>query len=97
MLDEACLKRSIALLEKSIKEKDSQEILRFCEENDAFIRSIEPSGNAQIDSQIKVFIQLHQQAITLIQHLHDTMKEQLFQSTKTRKGVSQYKGVKHAK
>ncbi|REG84845.1 hypothetical protein [Marinomonas pollencensis] len=97
MLDAAHLKRSIETLQTALEEKDSQAILVFCEHNDDFIRTIEPSGNAQIDAQIKHFIVLHRQAIAFIQSLHDTMQEQLFQSTKTRKGVSQYKGVKYAK
>mgnify|MGYP000047099749 CR=1 FL=1 len=97
MLDEAHLQRSIEILETAIKAQDSQTILVFCEQNDDFIRTIEPSGDAQIDAQIKLFIVLHRQATEFIQSLHETMQEQLFQSTKTRKGVSQYKGVKHAK
>lgn len=97
MLDIACLHALADKLERSVTDKEIEEVLRLCEENDALIRTIELSGDEKNDLYIKRFITLHQQAIDLVQAVHATMQEQLFQSTKTRKGVSQYEGVKHAK
>ncbi len=97
MRDIACLSVLSDKLEKSICDKDIEEVLRLCEDSDAFIRTITLSTHTPNNLVIKRFITLHQQAIELIQDVHTAMQEQLFQSMKTRKGVSQYEGVKHAK
>lgn len=84
-------------LEQGITDHNIEEIQRLCTENNDFIFSLKPSENdIQLNQKIKKFIHIHQSAIQLVRAAHRAMQNQLFQSTKTRKGVSQYKGVKHA-
>ena len=97
MLDIKHLTELSEALESSIKNNDIDTILTLCADNDGFIYSLEPSAeDAAINQAIKDFILVHQAATQLIRDLHQEMQKQLFQSTKTRKGVSHYKGVKHA-
>lgn len=96
MLDLAYLIALTDELEKRVTDRDIDKIVRFCEEQDGFIRSIKPSKEEEASQIIKRFAYVHQQAIELVQDVHLVMQDQLFKSTKTRKGVTQYKGVKHA-
>ncbi len=97
MLDIKHLTELSAALQISTQNKDIDEILRLCAENDGFIYSLKPSSkDPETNQAIKEFILVHQSATQLIRDLHQEMQKQLFQSTKTRKGVSHYKGVKHA-
>lgn len=97
MLDVSRLTQLSEALEKSIADKDVEQIQLLCEENDAFIRSIEPTDDATKNDLIKDFIKQHRAATQFIQDVHFEMQKQLYQTNKSRKGVSQYKGVKHAK
>jgi len=85
-------------LEQSLLDKDVEEIQRLCEENDGFIHTIQPiKDDQEATKKIKDFILIHQAANQFIKDVHAEMQKQLFLSTKTRKGVSQYKGIKNAK
>ncbi|SBS28107.1 hypothetical protein MSP8886_01058 [Marinomonas spartinae] len=97
MLDTAYLVELTDELEASVQGQDVDSILQFCEQHDAFIRSIQPSNDAGVNQAIKEFAQVHQRALELVENLHTVMQNELFKSTKTRQGVIQYKGVKHAK
>jgi len=97
MLDKAYLVELTDELEASVQRQDVDSILQFCEKHDAFIRSIQPSNDAGVNQTIKGFAQAHQRALELIENLHTAMQNELFKTTKTRQGVIQYKGVKHAK
>ncbi|GAB3477222.1 hypothetical protein [Marinomonas epiphytica] len=97
MLDVAHLTSLTEALETNIANKSIDEIQSLCEENNGFIFSIKPSPHdPQINQKIKRFIQAHQAAVKLVSDVHQEMQKQLFQSTKARKGVKKYKGVKHA-
>lgn len=97
MLDTTRLTELSEALERSVREKDVENIQRLCDENDEFIRSIQPVSDAQLKEQIKTFISIHRSAILFIKDVHSEMQKQLYQTNKSRKGVSQYKGVKNAK
>jgi len=97
MFDMAHLTELSAALEQSFIDKDIEAIQELCEENNEFIHSIRPlkdylAGNEKI----KQFILLHQMVVKLIYDVHAEMQKQLHKTNKTRKGVSQYKGVKNA-
>ncbi|MBJ7539810.1 hypothetical protein [Marinomonas transparens] len=97
MLDMVQLTELTEALEQAIFNKDIEEIQRLCMEKGDFIFSLKPQKNdIQTNQKIKHFIHIHQSATQLVQSAHRAMQNQLFQSTQTRKGVSQYKGVKHA-
>ena len=85
-----------AALEQSVIDKDVEKIQLLCEENDAFIRSIQPLSTAKDNERIKHFILVHQSAIRFIRDVHAEMQKQLYQTNKTRKSVNKYKGVKNA-
>ncbi len=97
MLDVSHLTQLSAALEQSIEQKDIETIQQLCIDNDDLIRSIKPLTDPADNAQIKYFIMLHQSATQLVRDVRVEMQKQLYQTNKTRKGVKQYKGVKHAK
>ena len=97
MLDMSHLTTFSDALEQSIIDKDIEQIQQLCEDNSAFIYTIVPQSNAADNEKIKQFILVHQTATQLIRDVHAEMQKQLYQTNKTRKGVSKYKGVKNAK
>lgn len=97
MFDMAHLTLLSAQLEQSLVDKDIEAIQELCEENDAFIHTIQPLTNdADGNEKIRQFILLHQMVVQLVHEVHAEMQKQLHKTNKTRKGVSQYKGIKNA-
>lgn len=96
MFDMSHLTELSATLEQSVIDKDIEKIQLLCEENDRFILTIQPLENPVDNGKVKRFVLLHQAATQLIRDVHAEMQKQLYQTNKTRKGVSKYKGVKNA-
>jgi len=97
MFDMSHLTTLSKALEQSVIDRDVEEVQRLCEDNDGFIRTIEPFTNdKQGNELIKHFILVHQSATRLIRDVHVEMQKQLYQTNKTRKNVNKYKGVKNA-
>ncbi|GGN16064.1 MULTISPECIES: hypothetical protein [Marinomonas] len=97
MLDLAQLTKLTDDLESAVQRNDSDDIQRLCLENNDFIFSIKlEKKNSLANEKIKSFIKIHQSAILIVKNTHKKMQDQLYQSIKTRKSVTKYKGVKHA-
>lgn len=96
MQDVSCIKALAESLERSVKEQDIETILSLCENNDTFIRSLQPTDDKQINAALAHLVEIHRLAIDLVQDAHGKMKQELFQSTQNRKNVSTYEGVKNA-
>ena len=97
MFDMSHLTKLSAALEQSVIDKNVEAIQQLCEENNSFIRSIEPLSDPADNERIKHFIAVHKSAIQFIRDVHAEMQKQLYQTNKTRKSVNKYKGVKNAK
>lgn len=97
MFDVSHLTALSVALEQSIETRNIETIQQLCLDNDDLIRSIEPLEDPADNDKIKHFITLHQSATQLVRDVCAEMQNQLYQTNKTRKGVKQYKGVKHAK
>lgn len=97
MFDVSRLMALSATLEQSVNDQDVDAIQDLCDANDAFILSITPQSNPADNDKIRHFIAVHKAANTLIRNVHAELQQQLYQTHKTRKGVSKYKGVKNAK
>lgn len=83
--------------ERSISEKDIEQILMLCESNSDFILSVTLQADPADNEKIRHFIEMHKAANQLICNVHAEMQKQLYQVKKNRQGVNQYKGVKNAK
>lgn len=84
-------------LKKAIESQDVEAITDLCERENDFLLSLEPVNHNDATKQaLKHFIHVHQEATEFIADVHAELRRQLFQSSKTRKGVTQYKGIKNA-
>lgn len=97
MFDVSHLMTLSEALEQSVVDKNIEKVQQLCEDNDAFILTIEPLVNdKQGNERIKHFISVHQSAIQLIRDVYVETQQKLYQTHKVRKNVNKYKGVRNA-
>ncbi|BFM50862.1 hypothetical protein [Marinomonas sp. THO17] len=97
MYDIERLSQLVDDLQQAVSSKDVEKILSLCLENNDFIFSLEPEKKHTLfNKSLKKLVVVHQSAVQLVKESRLEMRDQLYQSTKVRKSISKYKGIKHA-